>query len=263
MPSIKSFKVASISSNSNSFGLYGHILMAQDGEAWQICRTRTGGYPTPWQKGEVVEVPMVLDSETEDEHPDWSQLHCEVPEQLTDAPPNVVAEVWGKVVPADDKLSLPIPKKQVTPSIVFTAEQFKPTQWNTAQDKADFANQFVRFVEGGFSASEFAPDFYSRLSQTFGHIAHFDRGTFFKTFFTCSADKLKFLAQTVEHESFGDPAFTFCDVERALRDWVIESKMIDRVAQTAINARNRAEREQLNRLLKKHGLPEDFQAGER
>ena len=32
----KPFKVALISSNPNSFGLYGHIMVAEDGESWQV-----------------------------------------------------------------------------------------------------------------------------------------------------------------------------------------------------------------------------------
>ena len=42
MPTQKQFKVASISSNANSFGLYGHVLMAEDGESWQVGRSRSG-----------------------------------------------------------------------------------------------------------------------------------------------------------------------------------------------------------------------------
>jgi hypothetical protein len=253
----KLFKVASISSNANSFGLHGHILLAEDGETWQVCRRRSGTYPTQWERGEIVEVPVVVDRLTEVERLNWDALHCEVPQALPDAAANIVAEIWGHPVADDEDANAVIPKKELKPSIIFLAEQFMPTQWSTGQDKADFANNFVRFVEGGFASADFSAEFYNRLSQTFGHIAHFDRGTFFKEFFTCSADKLKFLQQSVDHESFGDPKFTFCDVERLLRDWLIESKTAERVEQTAINAQNRAEREQLKRLLKKHGIPED------
>jgi hypothetical protein len=257
MTASKPFKVASISTNMNSFGLYGHILMAEDGESWQVGRSRSGGDPAPWEKGEIVEVPVVVDPISQVERLDWEQLHCEVPQALADAPANVVAEIWGHAIAEDEETNATIPKKELKPSIIFSAEQFTPTEWNTAQDKADFANHFVRFVESGFSVAEFSPEFYNRLSQTFGHIAHFDRGTFFKKFFTSSADKVRFLRQAVDHESFGDAQFTFCDVERVLREWIIQSKTMERIEQTAIHAQNRAEREQLKKLLKKHGMPED------
>jgi len=250
----KPFKVASISSKPNSFGVSGHILMAEDGETWQVGRSRSGNYPKPWVRGEIVEVPLMDDPVRHITRPAWEEVHCEIPQRLADAPENVVAEVWGKTVDAENDPS--VPPTDVSPSIAFTADQFIPTQWNTSQEKADFANAFVRFVENHFQKSHFPDWFYSRLSKTFGH---FDQATFFRTFFTKGADKLRFLRLTVDHQPVGDPAFTFSDVEKALREWVIGSGRLDRVARTATHAQNRLERENLKRLLEKHGLPEDFE----
>ena len=148
------------------------------------------------------------------------------------------------------------PPREVKPSIVFTADQFTPTQWTTAQEKADFANAFVRFVENNFRNEHFTESFYRRLSQTFGHVAHFNQATFYRTFFGTAVDKVRFLQRSVDHVPVGDPAFTFADVERLLRDWVVEHGLLDRVAKTATHAENRAEREQLKKLLDKHGLPD-------
>lgn len=255
----KSFKVASISSNPNSFGLHGHIMVAEDGESWQVGRTVSGSYPASWQKGQVVEVPLKDDPIRHITAPAWDEIHCEIPERMPDAPANVVAEVWGKPVEADAAES--VPQFGITPSVVFTADQFTPTQWSSAQDKADFANAFVRFVENGFRQADFADWFYKRLSQTFGHVAHFNQVTFYRTFFTTAVDKLRLLRQTVDNVPVGDPACTFSDVERALRDWIVNNGLLDRVAKTATHAENRAEREQLKRLLDKHGLPEDSESG--
>ena len=41
----------------------------------------------------------------------------------------------------------------------------RPTKWNTAQDKATFAKQFVRFVQSDFAAKHFTEKFYRRLSM--------------------------------------------------------------------------------------------------
>jgi hypothetical protein len=70
-------------------------------------------------------------------------------------------------------------------------------------------------------------------------------------------DKLRFLRQTADYSPVGDPSFTFSDVERVLRDWVVQSRMVERVTTTAKHVQHRAEREQLKRLLDKHGLPEN------
>ena len=252
MPLHKSFKVASISSNPNSFGLHGHIMLAEDGESWQVGRSRS--HPEPWAKGEIVEVPLKDDPIRHITCPAWEEVHCEIPDRLPDAPPNVVAEVWGR--PVEDGVQSE-PLQDTKPSITFTADQFTPTQWRTAQDKADFANFFVRFVENNFRQKHFSNAFYRRLSQTFGHVAHFDEATFYRTFFTTAVDKLRFLRQTMAHVPVGDPAFTFSDVERVLRDWVASSGLVERLAKTAEHAQNRAEREHLKRLLDKHGKPQE------
>jgi hypothetical protein len=251
----KQFKVASISSNPNSFGLYGHILVAEDGESWQVGRSRSGTSPKSWVQGEVIDAPLMNDPVRHINSPAWQELHCEIPQRLPDAPPNVIAEIWGK--PQEPQAADPAPAREVAPSIVFTAEQFTATPWSTAREKADFANAFVRFVENNFQQAHFPKWFYRRLSQTFGHIAQFDETTFYRTFFGKAADKLRFLRQTVDHQPVGDPAFTYSDVERVLRDWVIQSGALERVTKTAAHAQNRAEREQLKRLLDKHGLPEN------
>ena len=101
-------------------------------------------------------------------------------------------------------------------TVFFSASQFVPTQWDTAKDKARFANHFLDFVENGFEESKFPKWFYKRLSMTFGHIAHFDQGGFFAEFFTTTKDKLRFLRQCIQHPCFGDPAHTYSDVEQAI-----------------------------------------------
>jgi hypothetical protein len=99
----------------------------------------------------------------------------------------------------------------------LASSQFTPTQWDTAQDKATFAKQFIRFVQSDFAAKHFTDKFYRRLSNTFSHIAHYNRGGFWDMFFTTTADKVRFLEQTLQHFCYGDPAWTYSDVERALQ----------------------------------------------
>ena len=81
-------------------------------------------------------------------------------------------------------------RKETT--MTFDPSQFTPTQWETAKDKTAFANRFVRFVQGDFAERHFTEKFYQRLSNCFGHIAHYNRGGFFETFFTTTADKVRF-----------------------------------------------------------------------
>ena len=99
----------------------------------------------------------------------------------------------------------------------FLPSDFTPTNFFTVVDKADFGNAFLHFIDSEWKQALFTQRFYHRLSNTFGHIAHYDRSTFYSTWFTCDADQVRFLQNALRWPCWGDPAFTFCDVERALQ----------------------------------------------
>ena len=134
----------------------------------------------------------------------------------------------------------------------FTADQFVPTKWDDGQTKANFARQFVKFVMSDFDPRLFSQAFYRRLSMTFGHIAHFNRQGFFETFFTMTADKVRFLRMTLAHPCFGDPAFTYSDVERALQGWLRESGTLAMYEQRFADEMDAEERAELARLKAKY-----------
>lgn len=102
----------------------------------------------------------------------------------------------------------------------FTAAQFTPTKWDTAEDKAKFANHFVRFVEGGFKESVFPKWFYRRLSMTFGHIAHYNKAGFYDQWFSTADRRIEFIENVRRSSIYGDPAWTYSDVEKVLQGWV-------------------------------------------
>jgi len=129
---------------------------------------------------------------------------------------------------------------------------FTPTRWDTAQDKAAFAKQFVRFVQSDFAAKHFTDKFYRRLSNTFGMIAHYNRGGFWSEFFTSTADTLRFLEQCLQHPCYGDPAWTYSDVERALQAWLREDGTLDRYRRRVTEETETAERAELARLQQKY-----------
>lgn len=133
-----------------------------------------------------------------------------------------------------------MPKK----SNPFDASMFTATEFCTAEDKAQFGNHLLAFIEADFPESKFTKAFYSRLHNTFGHIAHYDRQGFWSTFFTNTAQKIEFLKQTIEYPTFWPPApqFTFSDVERAVRVVLLAKGTLARY-----EAQNRAEIEQIER----------------
>lgn len=103
---------------------------------------------------------------------------------------------------------------------IFSANQFVATKWEPAEAKAKFCNQFVKFVEGGFKWEHFPKWFYTRLSLTFGHIAHYNQLGFYETFFTNTNDQADFIQQTLNYPAYGDPTFTYSDAEKAIKQWL-------------------------------------------
>ena len=99
---------------------------------------------------------------------------------------------------------------------------FTPTQWETAEQKEKFFNQFVRFVNGGFKMSLFPKWFYQRLSMCFGHIAHYNQGGFYEEWFSDSGDR--FLSHCLSYRVCGDPEYTYSDVEKELQKWIRENR---------------------------------------
>ncbi|MHA2046150.1 MAG: hypothetical protein ACW99G_15265 [Candidatus Thorarchaeota archaeon] len=102
----------------------------------------------------------------------------------------------------------------------FNAEQFTPTQFDTAEQKAKFANHFVKFVESGFKREKFPKWFYTRLSMTFGHIAHYNLDGFYAQWFTTTERQMEFLNHTLNHPCYGQPEYTYSDVEKEIIEWL-------------------------------------------
>jgi len=55
---------------------------------------------------------------------------------------------------------------------LFTDAEFTATKWNSAAQKAAFANALCRFIAADFRESLFTQNLYRRLALSFGHIAH-------------------------------------------------------------------------------------------
>lgn len=134
----------------------------------------------------------------------------------------------------------------------FTEAEFAATEWDTAADKADFANKLCAFIAADFKESLFTKRLYNRLYLTFGHIACYDREGFFGTFFCDLPGKIEFLEQTLQWRCFGAPSYTYCDVERAIQERLRCCDLL--TAYRALRAAEieRRERETLQRLGAKY-----------
>jgi hypothetical protein len=105
---------------------------------------------------------------------------------------------------------------------VFADDQFTPTKWSTAEEKASFANDLLAFIMSGFPKTKFTQKLYQRLSNCFSHIAEYDRDNFYAVWFSSAEARHSFLRNLSNAPCFGDPTWTFSDVERAVKQKVGE-----------------------------------------
>jgi hypothetical protein len=106
-----------------------------------------------------------------------------------------------------DQPMLPVATVRALLNPVFTAAEFTPTQWDSAEDKAKFANAPMKFIAHEFPRQSFTKSLYQRLSNTFGHIVHTNLEGFYGAFFERGLDKVVFLEQTLSWPQFGDPTW--------------------------------------------------------
>jgi hypothetical protein len=103
----------------------------------------------------------------------------------------------------------------------FLQSDFIATKFSTAADKAEFGNTLLRFIESDWASALFTKRFYNRLSMCYGHIAHYNRTQFYEEWFSSLAAQVRFLKHTLRFPCYGDPEYTFSDVERAIQREIV------------------------------------------
>lgn len=79
----------------------------------------------------------------------------------------------------------------------FSPSQFIPTKWSTAEEKARFGNALLHLIDSGFARNLFTDRLYSRLSNCFGHIAHYNSTGFYEEWFLSQTAQVRFLEHTL------------------------------------------------------------------
>ena len=110
----------------------------------------------------------------------------------------------------------------------FLQSDFTATKFSTAADKAEFGNIFLRFIESEWAPALFTKRFYNRLSMCFAHIAHNNCAQFYEEWFSSLAAQVRFLKHTLRFPCYGDPEYTFSDVERAIQREIVNRNYLAR-----------------------------------
>lgn len=85
---LKSFRVVLRSSNTNSFGLSKHVILARDGECFTFCRSR-GPWNAELPAGTDILLPLDHEGRVS-----WTNFSAELVSRLPDAPASVVRETF-------------------------------------------------------------------------------------------------------------------------------------------------------------------------
>ena len=133
----------------------------------------------------------------------------------------------------------------------FTATDFLPTKWSTADEKVIFGNSLLLFMLTGFLAERFTEKLYTRLSMCFGHIAHVDRQGFAETWFDSPESIAAFVNHLMQWPCHGDPGYTFSDVERAIQREATRLNLVAKVNEAAVSSIQRRELALLDVLERK------------
>lgn len=75
---------------------------------------------------------------------------------------------------------------------------------------------------------------------------------FYETWFASDCDRLRFFEHTLRWPCWGDPEFTFCDVERAIQQEILKRNYLARYELRAAEAVRSGEMEMLKRLEEKY-----------
>lgn len=133
-----------------------------------------------------------------------------------------------------------------------SAANFTATEFDSAAGKAAFLRRLAAWIINGMQQEEFVrtdKPLYYHLSMHFGHIAHYNRWGFYDTWFTNDNVKYHFLQRHAQKEIYGDPAYTWSDVERRFKAWILTSGILE-----LWQAKAAAYLERANIQMVKHGL---------
>jgi hypothetical protein len=91
---MKKFRLLTASKNVNSFGLRGCILVAEDGEAWEVASNAVN-MPIA---GKTYNAPQAAKHVARNNAPWFSTFGWEIPRRLPTAPAAAVAQAWAKSI---------------------------------------------------------------------------------------------------------------------------------------------------------------------
>jgi len=114
--------------------------------------------------------------------------------------------------------------------------QFTRTKWDGPDAKMKYARRLCRFLERNCPKKSWNKAFYNRLSQMFGFIAHYNALGFWEERLSSPQRRLATLQVILRHPCYGDPAWTWSDVEKAVQAFVRANGLLAQYETAALQA---------------------------
>lgn len=136
----------------------------------------------------------------------------------------------------------------------FTADQFTSTEYDSAKEKAKWANAMVNFIEKGFREQDFTKRVYDGLYiHLYDHIAHYNQWGFYSEWFSTDRKRLEWFLYALDNVPHGSPRnWLWDDVEIAFAGWIRESGLIEEYSERIAKATEERERALLAQLKVKY-----------
>lgn len=134
------------------------------------------------------------------------------------------------------------------------AADLTATEWTSVEDKAKLGNAILGFIANGMPAHAWTHRLYSRVSNMWGFIAHFNQQCFGALHFETTEGRIRFLDQIAHAACPGSPRWTWCDVEAIIQCRVRDSRLVDAYRLQEKQEIERSERAQLDALMAKYSV---------
>lgn len=258
---LKPFRVAQIAGQSREGDLFVHLLLARDGECWEVLRRRSAPDYPAWPLHEQIEVPMRLAITASGDRsvvPNWELLECLNPVKFDlHTPYEAVATIWGREAAGAffTPTAAPTPaRRRRSRRLLFSPEHFTSDAICTVEEKADAANRFAQFATRGFRLYHFTRALYFAVAAAFDLDPLASHAAFFETWFGSARRRLQFVQHVANCAVISAP---MQDLAVALQAFVIQRVL--RPVSRAFQDEHAAEEQRILReLLRKHGLPSEW-----
>jgi hypothetical protein len=146
----------------------------------------------------------------------------------------------------------------------MTKYKFRASEFMSAREKELVLRAWVRFLKNGLRLEDFSDRLYKHLTLHCSFIAHYNRGTFYLTYFDKGEDTVRFLSQfdnrgDCQSVEYGGTVWKLGEYEDLAKAMIEEaSPYIPKLMEKALAEQRQSDLATAERLAAKHGVELDL-----